>query len=67
MQELAIVPLVTAAHARTMNSALPDSPVIPERPPGRARLVAAAALHRLAARLDPGVVPQPRYRARPLA
>ena len=67
MQELALVPLVTATNVRLMNSALPDSPVAPQRPPGRARLAAAAALHRLATRLDPSSVPQPRYRVRPLA
>jgi hypothetical protein len=68
MQELALVPLVTASHVRSMSSALPDSPVVAQRPPGRARLAAAAALHRLATHLDPSSVPQPQphYRARPL-
>ena len=64
MQELGYVPLVTAASRDLMHSALPGSPVIPEVPPGRARLAAAAALHRLASRLDPGA---PAYRPRPAA
>jgi hypothetical protein len=67
MQELALVPLVIATDARRMKSALPHSPVVPERPPGRVRLTAAAALHRLAARLDPGSTTQPRYNVRSLA
>lgn len=58
MQELAFVPLATAANARLMSSALPDSPVVPPPPPGRARLAAAAALHRLATSLDHGAITQ---------
>ncbi|WP_250004302.1 hypothetical protein [Actinoplanes sp. M2I2] len=49
-----------------MHSALPNSPTVPERPPGRARRAAAAALHRLATRLDRGAVPKPAYRAQPI-
>lgn len=66
MQELILVQLATAAHVRLMNSALPDSPVVVQRPPGRARLAAAAALHRLAARLDRGSALPPHYRVRPV-
>ncbi|MCY1139714.1 hypothetical protein OWR29_17065 [Actinoplanes sp. Pm04-4] len=68
MLELGYVPLVTAANARIMTSAQPGSPVIPESPPGRLRLTAAAALHRLATRLDRGApVPAATYRTRPAA
>jgi hypothetical protein len=62
MLELGYVPLVTAVNSDHMRSALPGSPVIPEVPPGRARLLVAAALHRLASRLDRGA---PAYRTRP--
>jgi hypothetical protein len=51
-----------------MTSAQPGSPVIPELPPGRLRLTVAAALHRLATRLDRGTpVPAATYRTRPAA
>ncbi|XVV13282.1 hypothetical protein ACQP2X_02675 [Actinoplanes sp. CA-131856] len=59
MQELGLIALVIDADARTTRSALPDSPVVPERSPGRARLATAAGLRRLAARLDHGATPAP--------
>jgi hypothetical protein len=57
MQALGLVPLVKGAHTRLMRSALPGSPVVPDRPPGRLRVLAARSLRRLATRLDHG---QPR-------
>lgn len=54
MQELGVAMLIDKSLARASHSALPDSPVIPDRPPGRARLRTAQALHRLAARLERG-------------
>jgi hypothetical protein len=57
MQELGLVPLVNSASTSLDRSALPDSPVVPDRPPGRLRLLTAGALHRLATRLDRGHLP----------
>jgi hypothetical protein len=54
MQELGLSPLVNGAFTSLSHSARPDSPVAPDRPPGRLRLLAADALHRLASRLDRG-------------
>ena len=54
MQELGLIPLVTGLVTRVSYSALPDSPVVPDQPPGRLRLLTASALHRLAVRLDGG-------------
>ena len=54
MHELALIPLILRADARERQSALPNSPVVPEPSPGRVRLSAAAALHRIASRLDGG-------------
>jgi hypothetical protein len=64
MQDLTLMPLVSGVHTRISRSALPESPVVPDRPPGRLRLRAAGALHRLAARLDGGQLPQLDYRWR---
>jgi hypothetical protein len=61
MEELGLVPLVNGVFARFGHSALPDSPVVPDRPPGRLRLLTAGALHRLAARLDGGRLPPLEY------
>ena len=58
MQELGLIPLVNGDNERFVRSALPDSPVVPDRGPGRLRLGAAGALHRLAFRLDGGRLPQ---------
>jgi hypothetical protein len=44
-----------------MTSALPNSPVVPDRPHGRLRLGTADALRRLAGRLDGGRLPQLNY------
>lgn len=52
MQDLSLMPLACGAHTRVSHSALPNSPVVPDRPPGRLRRVTAGALHRLATRLD---------------
>ncbi|MFC7274223.1 hypothetical protein ACFQS1_09550 [Paractinoplanes rhizophilus] len=52
MQELGLIALFSDAATKMSHSALPDSPVIPERPPGRLRVRTAGALHRLADRLD---------------
>jgi len=54
MQALPMIPLVKGAHTRLMRSALPDSPVVPDRPPGRLRLLTAKTLRWLATRLDRG-------------
>ena len=54
MQELGLTPLMNGAATSLSRSALPDSPVVADRPPGRLRLLAAGALHRLATRLDRG-------------
>jgi hypothetical protein len=61
MQELGLIPLVNGASHRFIHSARPDSPVVPDRPPGRLRLLTAGALHRLATRLDRGRTPQLGY------
>jgi hypothetical protein len=61
MQELGLVPLVNGAATWVSYSALPDSPVVPDRPPGRLRLLTAGALHRLAIRLDGGRLTQLGY------
>jgi hypothetical protein len=58
MEQLAMILLVNRANTGLINSALPNSPVVPDRPPGRVRLAVAAGLHRLASRLDGGAVPQ---------
>jgi hypothetical protein len=58
MQELPMIALVKGAHTRLMHSALPCSPAVPDRPPGRLRLLTAGVLHRLAARLDRGHLTQ---------
>jgi hypothetical protein len=58
MQELPMIPLVKGAGTRLMHSALPCSPVVADRPPGRLRLLIAGVLHRLAARLDRGLLTQ---------
>lgn len=58
MQELALIPLVKGADTRLMHSALPCNPAVPDRPPGRLRLLAAGVLHRLATRLDRGLATQ---------
>ena len=52
MQDLIVMPLVSGVHTRVSHSALPASPVVPDRSPGRLRLLTAGALHRLAARFD---------------
>ena len=49
-----MIPMVEGPDTRLMRSALPCSPAVPDRPSGRLRLLAAAALHRLASRLDGG-------------
>jgi hypothetical protein len=64
MQDLVVMPLVCGVHTRVSHSALPDSPVVPDRPPSRLRLLTAGALYRLAARLDGGQLPQLDYRWR---
>jgi hypothetical protein len=64
MQDLSVMPLVAGVHTRISHSALPDSPVVPDRPPGRLRLHLAGALFRLAAHLDGGRHPPPGYRWR---
>jgi hypothetical protein len=62
MQELGMIVLLrSGASTRISHSALPHSPVVPDRPPGRLRLHAAGALHRLADRLDRGRLPQLGY------
>ena len=61
MPELAYVLLINRANTGLIDSALPDSPVVPARPPGRGRRLAATALHRLATRLNGGEVPQLGY------
>ncbi|WP_433292036.1 hypothetical protein ACQP2F_26950 [Actinoplanes sp. CA-030573] len=61
MQELGLIPLVNHDVGRLANSALPDSPVVPEAQPGRLRLRTAGALHRLAERLDHGHGHAPRW------
>jgi hypothetical protein len=55
MQELPLIPLVKGAGTRLMHSALPCSPAVLDRPPGRLRLTVAGMLHRLATRLDKGL------------
>ena len=57
MSDLYPMLIMRDAATRVSHSALPDSPVIPEPPPSRARLLAASALHRLATRLDRGQPP----------
>jgi hypothetical protein len=54
MNNLTAVVLINRDAARVSRSALPDSPVVPEPEPGRARLLVAEALYRLATRLDRG-------------
>ncbi len=61
MYELFPLLILRDAATRVSHSALPHSPVITERPPGRARLLAAGALHGLATRLDRGHLPPLRH------
>jgi hypothetical protein len=56
MHELPWLPLVQGADTRLMHSALPCSPTVLDRPPGRLRLLIAGVLHRLAGRLDRGLL-----------
>lgn len=58
MQELPLIPLVKGTHTRLMHSALPCSPTVPDRPPGRPQSLIARVLHRLATRLDRGLATQ---------
>jgi hypothetical protein len=58
MQELPLIVLVKGAHTRLMHSALPCAPAVPDLPPGRLQLLIARELHRLATRLDRGLVTQ---------
>jgi hypothetical protein len=58
MHDLSVMPLACGLHTRVSRSALPDSPVVPDRPPGRLRLRTADVLYRLAARLDGGRLPR---------
>ena len=61
MQDLVVMPLTCGAHTRVSRSALPDSPTVPDRPPGRIRLRTATGLRRLAARLDGRWLPPSEY------
>jgi hypothetical protein len=61
MQELGMLALLNRMSTPVSHSALPDSPVVPDRPPSRLRLLAADALYRLANRLDRGRLPSLRY------
>ncbi|MFI5894434.1 hypothetical protein ACIA5D_30465 [Actinoplanes sp. NPDC051513] len=63
MQELGMISLVNRTAGSLSQSALPNSPVVVERPPGRLRVLAAGALHRLADRLDGGRRPRQRMAA----
>jgi len=63
MTELGLVALVNGAATRLLASARPDSPVIPDPPPGHLRLLTAGALHRLADRLVGGPPPPARSAA----
>jgi hypothetical protein len=60
MQELGLTPLYGGALGQEARSALPHSPVVPDADftPGPLRLFAAAALRRLATRLDHGRRPR---------
>lgn len=51
MHEFPPLPPVTDAGTPLMYSALPCSPTVPDRPPGRLRLLIAGLLRQLAARL----------------
>jgi hypothetical protein len=62
MQDLVVMPLACGLDTRVSRSALPESPMVPDRPPGRVRLRTATALRRLAARLDGGRLPHSEYR-----
>jgi len=62
MAELGMISLVNRTATSVSHSALPHSPVVPERPPGRLRVLAAGALHHLADRLDGGR-PRPKIAA----
>jgi hypothetical protein len=62
MQALGLVPTVTGATTRLMNSALPDSPVVVPRPPGRMRLRTARILHQVADRVARTDHPAVRHR-----
>lgn len=61
MQALGLVPMVTGATTRLMNSALPDSPVVAPRPPSSVRLRFAWILHRVADRVARSDDPSLRY------
>ena len=58
MQDLPLILLIEGAHTRLMHSALPGAATVPDRPPGRLRLLVARELHRLATRLDRGLATQ---------
>jgi hypothetical protein len=51
VQALGLVPLVTGATTRLMNSALPDAPVVVARSPGPVRMHTACILREVADRL----------------
>jgi hypothetical protein len=61
MLDLAMIPLTHSTAGHVAHSALPHSPVVPDRPPGSVRLRTADTLRRLAARLDRGHQPQLGY------
>jgi len=56
---LALITVVNGETRRLMNSALPDSPIVPVPPPSPRRQAAASLLRRLADRLAEPPRPMP--------
>jgi hypothetical protein len=52
MTDMNLYSVINGAATKVSHSALPDSPVIPDRPPGRLRVRAAHVLRSVAATLD---------------
>jgi hypothetical protein len=52
MTDLNMYSVINGAATKVSHSALPDSPVIPDQPPGRVRVATARLLRSVAATLD---------------
>jgi hypothetical protein len=64
MSDMNLFPMINGAATKISHSALPDSPVIPDRAPGRLRARTAHVLRSVATSLDGDITlaPGPRRR-----